>query len=200
MSYPPGIKPDALVPIEILSIYNQHSALLPSRMAYLVPDGAQSLADAAAEYSSESNGTLYLSDAFRSFIAQAQAHIDYLAGHHMTAQINVFLSLHPELVGYTPHPKRAYSPPPGGSMHEAGRAIDVDLDAHWSKTPPEVLRDTLVKYGWTTIADIGDLESWHLEFRGDFQSVYDAVMQEGGTAKMAYRAMVEAAIADIQEG
>jgi len=198
MAYPAGVKPDALVPVEVMSTYTDHTSHLPSRMAYFTPDTADALAQAAEDYSTNLGGTLYLSDGFRSEYAQACAHLDYLYGHHLTAQINVFLSLHPELVSYTPHPKTAYSPPPGGSMHEAGRAIDVDQDPKWSGTTAEVLRETLEKYGWVHIAALGSSESWHYEYRGKFQEVYDATLQETGDSKKAYKAMTEAAIADIK--
>ena len=49
-------------------------------------------------------GKLELSDLFRSYDMQLQAHLDYTSGK-----------------------KKAFSPPPGSSMHESGRAFDVDL-------------------------------------------------------------------------
>ena len=199
MPYPSGIKLDALVPVEIMSVYNLHTAKLPSRMAYFTPDTADALAKSAEDYSTNLGGTLYLSDGFRGEYAQGCAYLDYLAGHHMTAQMNDFLADHPEFVGYTPRPKMAYSPPPGGSMHESGRAIDIELDPNWSKTSPEVLRETLEKHGWVPIADLGQSEAWHMEFRGPFQAVYDSTLPETGDHKQAYRAMTEAAIADIKE-
>ena len=49
---------------------------------------------------------LRLSDLFRTYEMQRQVNLDYVEGR-----------------------KHAYSPPPGGSMHEAGRAMDIDLSS-----------------------------------------------------------------------
>ena len=70
--------------------------------------------------------------------------------------------------------KKAFSPPPGGSFHEAGRAMDIDLAtigmslaAFW-----EVLKPLgLVPIVNTPNAKLS--EAWHFDFRGSHQLVYD---------------------------
>jgi len=88
-------------------------------------------------------GNLYLSDAFRTYDMQLQAHLDYANGK-----------------------KKSYSPPPGNSFHEAGRAIDIDVGN---------LGITLAKFweiaenhGWNPIIERpspGARECWHFEYR-----------------------------------
>lgn len=175
-----------LVPINILSIYN--NGPLPTGMAWLTPDAAEGLAAVAADL--QARGCCFrLSDAYRSSADQARAHSDYLNGR-----------------------KKAYSPPAGYSMHEAGRAIDIDLASLIapSKVPAgfkvieeNQLRQVLMVHGWVPISEAGNphtvdiKESWHFEFRGPFQAVYDAELARSGDHKRAYTAMAKAAIAAL---
>ena len=68
-------------------------------MARASKDFAVVLADLPAKLPN-----LRWSDLFRSYEMQKQANLDFLQGR-----------------------KKAFSPPPGGSLHEAGRAMDIDL-------------------------------------------------------------------------
>lgn len=181
-----------LVPIKVLSIYplkSEKKGPLPKNMAYLTPDAARALEAAAREF--EQMGCCFrLSDAYRSTAMQAKAHEDWRTGR-----------------------KKAYSPPAGGSFHEAGRAIDIDLAAliHKPSVPkgfrqigePEV-RAVLARHGWTPISSMGHpnmvdvSESWHFEFRGPFQAVYDKEVRRGNKAG-AYKAAARAAIKDLSQ-
>lgn len=94
-----------LVPVEILSIYPENSPnkkKLPPKMAQCAPDMKKAVLGARDELQAK-GVILRLSDMFRSYDMQLQAHIE-------NAKKNVF------------------SPLPGGSLHEAGRAFDLDLD------------------------------------------------------------------------
>ena len=90
-----------LIPIDIDSIYGGKS--LPKRMAFCTPDMYAAIFATKADLKA-TNNDLVLSDLFRSYDMQFQAHLDFTSGK-----------------------KIAFSPPPGGSMHEAGRAFDLDL-------------------------------------------------------------------------
>src|SRR6266545_558577 len=97
-----------LTPIQVMSIYKSRTGqrvLLPSRMAVCTPDTAAAIARIEAELAAL-GGELLLSDLFRSYDMQLQAHLDYTSGK-----------------------KSAFSPAPGGSMQDAGRAFDLDLRA-----------------------------------------------------------------------
>lgn len=104
-------------------------------------------------------GTLLLTDMFRTWDHQVQAHHDFVTGK-----------------------KKAYSPPPGRSFHQAGRSIDVDI-----KVLNETLRpDDAAKSGfdlyWEIANDLGftgvvqnrlrpvpeATEAWHWDFLGVF--------------------------------
>lgn len=130
--------------IEIESIYkdkNGNRLLLPSRMAQLVDRAADSLEYMIRDVSIM-GGKLYISDAFRSYADQKKAHDDYISGK-----------------------KKAFSPPPGHSYHEAGRAIDIDLESlgislmhFW-----EICKNR----GWNPVIRSPDptvSEAWHFEF------------------------------------
>ena len=80
----------------------QRAPLPKRRMAQCTPDTRQALMKIAKDVESES-GNLYLSDLYRSYDMQLQSHLEWKTGK-----------------------KSAFSPPPGGSMHEAGRACDLN--------------------------------------------------------------------------
>src|SRR4051812_32298727 len=90
-------------PLVEIKFYSIYGGPLPSRMAKCTPDTYRALF-AVKENLKARNSDLVLSDLFRSYDMQFQANRDYVTGK-----------------------KTAYSPPPGGSMHEAGRAFDLDL-------------------------------------------------------------------------
>lgn len=163
-----------LIPIDIVSIYkNRLGDLLPlpTRMAICTPDTYTAIFDVAAALA-DRGGRLILSDLYRSYDMQAQAHHDYVSGK-----------------------KSAYSPPPGGSFHEAGRAFDLDLSA---------LKITLAdfwklakKFNVVPIIDQPKSslsEAWHFECRGSHQVVYDYYAAGKGTNFKPYTAAAASAI------
>lgn len=133
-----------LVPVNLPSIYNRQP--LPARMARASKDFAIALADLSNKLPN-----LRWSDLFRSYEMQKQANLDYLQGR-----------------------KRAFSPPPGGSLHEAGRAMDIDLSTigmslaeFWAFLKPLGMVPIIAS------PNAGASEAWHFEFRGSHQLVYD---------------------------
>ncbi|WP_173082412.1 M15 family metallopeptidase [Fundidesulfovibrio magnetotacticus] len=109
-------------------------------------------------------GRLVLSDLFRSYEEQNQAHKDFVSGK-----------------------KDAYSPPPGRSFHESGRAFDLDLKALGSLGATgdrlTVFHKLAARHGVTPITapDIKQKEAWHFELRGSHQTVYDYYAAGKGT-------------------
>ena len=166
-----------VLPVNIISIYEVagHRTLLPKRMANCTPDMKLATFNLSAELVSK-GGEFVLSDLFRSYDMQLQAHLDFTSGK-----------------------KKSFSPAPGGSMHEAGRAFDVDLGS---------LKVTLAAF-WKIAAgfgivpinvkpDPGASEAWHFECRGSHQLVYDYYKSKLGTNFDApYKAMAASAIAAI---
>jgi hypothetical protein len=135
-----------------MSVYeiNGQRVLMPERMARTAPDLKKALYGIRTEVEA-AGGRLALSDLFRSYDMQLQAHLDYTSGK-----------------------KKAFSPAPGGSMHEAGRAFDVDLKS---------LRMSLAAFWviarrWGAVPIIAEpdgkaSEAWHFDCRGSHQLVYD---------------------------
>ena len=163
-----------LMKITIDSIYDHGP--LPARMAHCTPDTF--VGTFAIQKELRDAGTnLVLSDMFRSFEMQSEAHQDFVT-----------------------HKKTANSPPPGGSMHEAGRAFDLDVDrikamglkAFWA---------IAARHGFTPILDkpdIGANEAWHFDCRGSHQLVYDYYKAgKGGNSKSPYAAMAASGIVSI---
>src|SRR5262245_28593032 len=127
--------------IKIKSIYNGKD--LPARLARCSSDMLEAVRNVQKNVEA-AGGELVLSDMYRSYDMQLQAHLDYVNGK-----------------------KTAYSPPPGGSMHEAGRAFDLELKALKIK-----LADfwTIARrHGLSPIIDTpsaGADEAWHFDCRG----------------------------------
>jgi hypothetical protein len=176
-----------LVPIAVDSIYG---GPLPARLAKLAEDAAASLEQVKLGFATK-HALFRLTDAYRDPAEQAKAHNDYVTGK-----------------------KTSYSPPAGSSMHEAGRAIDVDLAAliHPGSVPAGYtlmdegdVRNVLATHSWIAIANQGDphsvdvKESWHFEFRGPFQKVYNETLSATKNHSQAYTAMAKAAIADLSK-
>ena len=139
-----------LVPITVSSIYN--NAALPARMAKCTPDTAAALEGVVEDLRARGH-ELRLSDLFRSYEMQRQANLDYVEKR-----------------------KKAYSPPPGGSMHEAGRAMDIDLSS-MGVTLKEFW-DISKARGFFPIIDApitSRSESWHFDCRGSHDAVYQYV-------------------------
>ncbi len=162
----------------VMSIYevNGQRVLMPERMARSTPDMKKAMYDIRADVEA-AGGKFALSDLFRSYDMQLQAHLDFTSGK-----------------------KKAFSPPPGGSMHESGRAFDVDLKG---------LKMTLSDFWqiakkWSVVPIIATpdskaSEAWHFECRGSHQLVYDYYKAGKGTnfkpaAAMAASAIVSAGL------
>lgn len=163
-----------LIPVEIPSIYRSGAGrrvLLPTRMALCTPDTHQAILAIQADLAA-AGGELLLSDLFRSYDMQLQAHLDFTSGK-----------------------KAAFSPAPGGSMHEAGRAFDFDLSA--IKIPLKHFWELAAAHGATPIIrapDAAAAEAWHHDCQGSHRRVYQHYA-EGKAANMRpYQAMAASAI------
>jgi hypothetical protein len=169
--------PAPLVPILFPSIYKSAglTAPLPKRMATCTPDTKAALIALRADLAKE-GGDLRLSDLFRSRDMQLQAHLDYASGK-----------------------KAAFSPPPGGSMHEAGRAFDMDLGGlgtaslarFWEIAKPRGVVPIIAEPRTSA------KEAWHFECRGSFALVLAHYAAGKGTNMKPARAMAAAAIAAL---
>jgi hypothetical protein len=163
-----------LISIDILSIYKNplgDALPLPKRMAKCTPDTYSAIFNIATELAKR-GGRLILSDLFRSYDMQSQSHNDYMAGK-----------------------KKAYSPPPGGSFHEAGRAFDLDLGA---------IKISLADF-WVIAAGFGVnpiiakpnsglSEAWHFDCRGSHQIVYQYYTDGKGNNFKPYTAAATSGI------
>lgn len=161
--------------VVIASIYKNnagHQLPLPRRMALCTPDMEAAIRAVAAELA-QKGGSLLLSDLFRSYDMQLQSHLDFVNGK-----------------------KTAFSPPPGGSLHEAGRALDLDLDSLGMKL--DEFWELARPHGLSPIIDKptpGVSESWHFDCRGSHQIVYDYYKSGKGTNfSKPYAAMAASAI------
>jgi D-alanyl-D-alanine carboxypeptidase len=163
-----------LVPISITSIYkNSVGDLqpLPARMAKCTPDTYTAIFNIAKDLAKK-GGKLILSDLFRSYDMQTQAHADFVSKK-----------------------KKAFSPPAGGSFHEAGRAFDMDLTA--MKIPLADFWTIAAKYKVVPIIDkpvSSKSEAWHFECRGSHQLIIDYYAAGNGTNFKAYSAGAASAI------
>ncbi len=164
----------SLIDIQIPSIYN--NGPLPSRMAKCTPDTRAGILAIAADVRAKGH-ELRLSDLFRSYDMQKQSHEDWRQGK-----------------------KKAYSPPPGGSMHEAGRAIDIDLASVGMALATfwKVAR----AHGFEPIIQSpnpGQSEAWHFDRRGSHHAVYEYVVSgKAGRGVSAYAQMSVSSI--LQSG
>lgn len=172
-----------LIPIEILSIYfddkTNERLNLPKRLAQCTPDTRKAVINVSAEL--DAKGVhLFLSDMFRSHDMQLQAHIENAK-------------------------KGVFSPLPGGSMHEAGRAFDLDLDALLDKQGITLkdFWDIAARHGLLPIVskpDPGLKEAWHFDCRGSHNKVRQYYLDgKGGTKMKPYHAMAASAIVAIGE-
>jgi len=91
--------------------------------------------------------------------------------------------------------KKAYSPPPGGSLHEAGRSFDLDLSA---------IKISLADF-WAIAAGYGVnpiiakpnsklSEAWHFDCRGSHQIVYQYYTDGKGNNFKPYTAAATSGI------
>ena len=147
-----------VVKVRVPGIYGSKGSPLPARMAKLVRPAAESLAKVFEDIVAE-GGRLYLSDMFRSANEQQRAHEDWKSGR-----------------------KSAYSPPACASVHEGGRAIDID--AFDTVIGHKRVREILNKHGWTNIVEtLTGAECWHYEFR---EARWEAYKSTHGYAAMAH--------------
>jgi len=162
-----------LVAVKVASIYKH--APLPERMARATPDMAAGLDKVVGDLRTLGHD-LRLSDMFRSYEMQWQAHQDYVS-----------------------RKKKAFSPAPGGSMHEGGRAIDIDLSS--IGVPLSRFWEIAKARGFMPIIDKPESsrsEAWHFDFRGSHQTVYDYVHSgKAGAAMPPYTQMAASAISSI---
>lgn len=161
-----------LVPITVASIYN---GALPTRMAKCTPDTATAIRSVVEDLRALGHD-LRLSDLFRSYEMQRQANLDYVEKR-----------------------KTAYSPPAGGSMHEAGRAMDIDLGS--IGVTLEDFWDIAKARGFFPIIDqpiAGRSESWHFDCRGSHDAVYRYVHAgKAGASIPPYTQMAQSGILAI---
>jgi hypothetical protein len=166
-----------LTPISIISAYQNSLGdhlPLPARMAQCTPDTFSAIMNIAKDLANK-RGKLILSDLFRSYDMQMQSHLDFVSGK-----------------------KRAFSPPPGGSFHEAGRAFDLDLDA--MKIPLSDFWIIAAKYAVTPIIKQPKpnvSEAWHFDCRGSHQIVYEYYDSGNGNNFKPYTAAAASAILSI---
>jgi hypothetical protein len=168
-----------LLEITIASVYEKNGARipLPKRMARCTPDLYNAIMATKAQLEAK-GGKLIISDLFRSYDMQLQAYLDYKTGK-----------------------KAAYSPPPPGSMHEAGRAFDLDLGKlkipladFWEIAKANGLSPIIAK------ADSRMKEAWHFDCHGSHGRVYDYYKDGHGTnMESPYRAMAVSAVLAIGE-
>lgn len=166
-----------LLAISIDSIYKDKNGgnALPARMAKCTPDMHAAALALKADVKTMS-ADLVLSDMFRSFKMQFDANQDFVTKK-----------------------KTAFSPPPGGSMHEAGRAFDMDLDQIRKLTLAKFW-PVAAKHGIVPIIDkpvAGVSESWHFDRRGSHGIVYDYYTAKKGTNFKPYTAMAASGIVSI---
>ncbi len=152
--------PSPLVKPLIRSVYEVagQRVLMPERMAKVTPDLKRALYGIRDELQA-AGGKFELSDLFRSYDMQLQAHMDFVTKK-----------------------KKAFSPPPGSSMHEAGRAFDVDLSR--IKVPLSDFWEIAKRHGVVPIIAAPDpkaSECWHFECRGSHQKVRDYYEAGKGT-------------------
>ncbi|MCX6217868.1 hypothetical protein [Spirosoma sp.] len=166
-----------LLAIDIISVYTNKLGdrlPLPIRMAKCTPDTHTAIFNIAVELA-QKGGKLILSDLFRSYDMQSQSHNDFVSGK-----------------------KKAFSPPPGGSFHEAGRGFDLDLSA--LKIPLADFWKIAAGHGVVPIISqpkASMSEAWHFDCRGSHQLVYDYYEQGNGTNFKPYKAAAASAILSV---
>jgi hypothetical protein len=164
-----------LIPIKIASTYIDDGKPidLPKRMAKCSVDMHRALSDLVATMAGTQNAVV-LSDLYRSFDMQMQSHLDFVNKK-----------------------KKAFSPPPGGSLHEAGRAFDLDL-GRIAKMGLEQFWPLAKSVGLAPIIEKPNdkqSEAWHFDCRGSHQIVYDHYQAGRATNfEKPYAAMAASAI------
>jgi hypothetical protein len=169
--------PVNLLKLDIRSIYKDASGqqkMLPERMAQCTPDTRKALLGIRDDLRA-AGGDLVLSDLFRSYEMQKQSHLDFVNKK-----------------------KTAFSPAPGGSLHEAGRACDLDLSSlkmkladFWVIAARHRMRPIIAT------PDSGKNEAWHFDCRGSHDLVYSYYKSGKGNNMKPYEAMSASAILAI---
>lgn len=163
-----------IVPIAIRSIYKNRSGEnvnLPSRNGQGTPDMRTALLRIERDVKA-ARGVFQLSDLYRTYEMQLQAHMDYVS-----------------------RKKSAFSPPPGGSMHESGRAFDVDVAALGMTL--EAFWKIAARHGVVPIIDRPSTsikECWHFECRGSHDLVRQYYLAGKGKNMKASEAIAASAI------
>jgi hypothetical protein len=164
-----------LIPIKIASVYKDDGRPidLPKRMAKCSVDMHRALTNLVAAMTGMENA-IVLSDLYRSFDMQMQSHLDFVNKK-----------------------KKAFSPPPGGSLHEAGRALDLDL-GKIAKMGLKQFWPLAASEGLTPIIEKPNekqSEAWHFDCRGSHQKVYDHYQAgRASNFEKPYTAMAASAI------
>jgi hypothetical protein len=146
-----------VVHVSVPGIYPKGGPM-PERLAKMVLPAAEALQRVYQDIV-DAGGHLYLSDMFRDAEQQHKAHMDYLTGR-----------------------KSSFSPDTCSSVHEAGRAIDID--AFDTGIGHQKVRAILNARGWVNITpSLTGTECWHYEFREPRWEQYKA---QHGYAAMAH--------------
>jgi hypothetical protein len=162
--------------IQVPSVYKHDGILvdLPAAMSQVTPDMAHAIEHISEDVESL-GGNLIFSDLFRSYDMQFQARLDYTSGK-----------------------KKAYSPAAGGSMHEAGRAMDIDILS--LKMTLKNFWNICSKYGVTPIIKTPSTslsECWHFDCRGSHGIVYNYYAAGKAKNMKPYYAMAASAILSV---
>lgn len=164
-----------LVKIAIASIYPiKKPGNLPDKNARCTPDTKMAVLSIDRDLQA-AGGKLVLSDMFRSYEMQTNAHLDFVLKR-----------------------KTAFSPPAGGSMHEAGRAFDMDLSK--IKISLSEFWKIAAKYGMFPIISkptSGVSESWHFDCPGSHKIISDYYKSGKADNMKSYAAMAASAILSL---
>ena len=169
-----------LVNIDIPSIYfdsHNNRKNLPARMAQCAPDTRRAVLNLRMDLAGR-GVELFLSDMFRSFDMQLQAHIENAK-------------------------KGVFSPRPGGSLHESGRAFDLDLTALLAGNILKLADFWEIARGRGVVPIISEpkpnkSEAWHFECRGSHSLVREYYLAgKGGQNMKPYQAMAASSILAI---
>lgn len=159
------MKPKGLKAVRgALSVYqNVHGVRipLPVDQAYLTGDAEMALHTTLAQVG-DAGGRILITSMWRTPEQQMLRWTDFQTGN-----------------------KRSYSPLPGRSMHECGRAIDIDTRADSLKLPHSKIREILLANRWFPIVELGKPGDGHYEYR---DPIDEKAFKDGG-----YEAMVKQA-------
>jgi D-alanyl-D-alanine dipeptidase len=160
------MKPAGLRPIQgLLSVYqnlHQQKIPFPATEAYLHKEAIQALCEANVQIL-DAGGRLFLSSVWRRPEDQFKSWLDWKLGRKVT-----------------------YSPPPGESMHECGRAIDIDTRPSQLKIEHSAVRDILIRNLWFPVAPLGMPGDNHYEHRDPILQREKSLRGHASMVKMAF--------------